>query len=123
MLLNTGQLSTEEVAVRLKVVDDQQATNLTVAQKPILFGGKLYFNEEQWLARMKQRQDGDGGSQSSKSGGNTQRQPRGLRKKQGRLSDSKDGVTSNDKDKCQNCGLFGHWAKDCHKPKAQMHLS
>lgn len=53
-LLDTAELSIEEVVGRLKAADDQDVTSLpAVAEDPVLSGGKLLLTEEQWLARMK----------------------------------------------------------------------
>jgi hypothetical protein len=92
--------------------------------QPLLSDGKLYFTEEQWLARMKQRRDGEGSSKPPKSNGNGRCRSRGARKKQTRALDTKDGGNDDNNGKCLNWGCFGHWAKDCCKPKkAQAHLN
>ncbi|RLN23644.1 hypothetical protein C2845_PM07G28310 [Panicum miliaceum] len=122
-LLDTADLTIEEVTGRLKAVDDRDDTPPQSAlDQPLLSGGKLYFTEEQWLAWMKQRRDGKGSSKPPKSSGGGRSRSRGARKRT-RAPDTKDGG-DDDKDRCLNCGRFGHWAKDCHKPKkAQAHLT
>jgi hypothetical protein len=68
----------------------------------LLSDGKLYFTEEQWLARMKQRRDGEGSSKPPKSNGNGRCRSRGARKKQTRALDTKDGGNDDNNGKCLN---------------------
>jgi hypothetical protein len=125
-LLDTADLSIEEVAGRLKPVDDCEARAAlpAVAEDPILSDGKLYFTEEQWLAQEKVKPKGDGGPKTSKAASNARRRPRGPHKKQGKEVEARDGGNNDDRNMCHNCGRYGHWAKDCRKPKkAQAHLT
>jgi hypothetical protein len=80
-LLDTADLSIEEVG-RLKTVDDREARAVLpiVVEDPILSDEKLYFTEEQWLAREKAKPKGDNGPKTSKAAGNTRQCPRGPRK-------------------------------------------
>jgi hypothetical protein len=48
MLLDFSELSIEEVTGRLKAVDNREQLP---PSEPITIGGKLLFNEEEWLAR------------------------------------------------------------------------
>jgi hypothetical protein len=53
-LLDTAKLTIEEVTEWLKAVDDRDdMPPQSAPNQPLLSGGKLYFTEEQWLARMK----------------------------------------------------------------------
>lgn len=127
-LLDTADLSIEEVTGRLKAIDEEEGAPPSSSDQPLLSSGKLYFTEEQWLAGMKQRQAGEGGSKAPKSGNGGRRRGRGTRKKQERvpaaMGEAKDVGHGELWDKCHNCGRYGHWAKDCRKPKrAQANLT
>jgi transposase InsO family protein len=119
-LLDTATLSVEEVTGRLKTVDERSDATLALEQ-PLLFGGKLYFTEEQWLTRMKEKGSGETSNRPPQQGGggsNRQRQRR-PRKKNNRQLDGRD-----DRDRCRNYGKLGHWAKDCRQPRrAQANLA
>ncbi len=71
-------------------------------------GGKLYLIEEQWAARAKERQSGEG-SLGKKAGNNRRR--RGGRKKSKAAADGERGARDTHdqgRDKCKNCGCLGH---------------
>lgn len=121
-LLDTADLSIEEVTGRLKAVDDDDEPS--APDQPILSAGKLYFTEEQWLAQSKQRQDGEGCSKPPKPGSVARiALVVGAKSSNARLQ-QKDGGLDDKKHRCRNCGHIGHWAKDYRKPKkAQPHLT
>jgi hypothetical protein len=48
-----------------------------------MVGGKLLLTEEQWNARMKEKQSGEGSSKQGSNKGEQRSQPRGQRKKKG----------------------------------------
>jgi hypothetical protein len=78
-LLDISTMSIEEITVRLRAVegrgdDDDEAP---------MVGGKLLLTEEQWKARMKEKQSGEGSSKQGSSKGEQRSQPRGQRKKKG----------------------------------------
>ncbi|XP_073360151.1 uncharacterized protein [Aegilops tauschii subsp. strangulata] len=94
-------------------------------------GGNLLFTEEQWLARYKQREQGKG---SSRGGGHGGGRGGGRGRGRGRGGKGKDnapgdgapgggrgssGGGSRFKGNCHNCGIQGHMARDCTKPKQQ----
>lgn len=111
-LLDTMDLSIEAVTGWLKAVDDRYEP--PESEQPLLSGGKLYFFEEQWLSRMKQRRVG--GSSRPPKLNNGRRRPRGVRKKMSSTPVAKEGAKDDDRDRCRSCGLLGHWAKDYHRP-------
>jgi hypothetical protein len=120
-LLDTDKLTIKEVTRRLKVVDERPAATSSSAEQPQA-GGKLYLTEEQWEARWKECNSGEG---SFAGGGRTshnghRRPPRKQRKPGGSggnrapcCDSSRDQRQSN---RCLNCGRYDHWAKDCRKP-------
>jgi hypothetical protein len=112
-LLDTATLLVEEVTGRLKAVDEHGDAAFAPGQ-PLLSSSKLYFNEEQWLAQMKERVGGETSNkppQQGSGGGGRQRQ-RGPCQKNNRQPDGGD-----DLDPCCNCGRLGHWTKDCCQPR------
>ena len=60
-LLDTDTLTIEEVTGRLKMVDERPAATSSSVEQPQA-GGKLYLTEEQWEARWKERNSGEGSS-------------------------------------------------------------
>jgi hypothetical protein len=110
-LLDTTSMSIEEITGRLRAVegrgDDEDA------DPPTAVGGKLLLTEEQWQARMKEKQaSGEGSSKSGSSKGWSKNRPCGSRKK-------KNSSGKDDHDTCLNCEKKGHWAKDCHSPRKE----
>ena len=100
-LLDTATLLVEEVTGRLKAVNERRET-AAAPEQPLLSGGKLYFTEEQWLARMKEKQGGESSSKPPCSNGGSQQRPRAAKKKQNRTPDAKEG--EDDRNRCNNCG-------------------
>lgn len=133
-LLDTAELSIAEVAGRLKAVDDRAAAAPpSSADQPLQASGKLYLTEEQWQARMQERQSGDSTSSGGRNNGRGARRPPRGQKKRGGPVKNKGGACDSTRDvpldssrdnRCKNCGFYGHWAKDCRKPRReQAHLA
>ena len=109
-LLDTSDMSLEEVTGRLKAAEDRLES-----PEPLREQGKLLLTEEQWQQKMKERQDG---SSSRPARGSAQRRRRPPHKNGG--EGGSDHATARDSprnDTCRNCGRRGHWAKDCWQPK------
>jgi hypothetical protein len=109
-LLDTSDMSLEEVTGRLKAAEDRLES-----PEPAREQGKLLLTEEQWLERMKGRQ---GGSSSRPARGSGQRRRRPQRKKVGEGNDDRAAARDGPRDDtCRNYGRRGHWAKDCRQPR------
>jgi hypothetical protein len=105
-LLDTSEMSLEEVTGRLKAADDRLES-----PEPPREQGKLLLTEEQWLERMKGRQGGS----SSRPRAQRRRPPR---KKGGEGNDDRAAASNGPRDDtCHSCGRHGHWAKDCWQPR------
>jgi hypothetical protein len=118
-LIDISTLSVEEVTVRLKIVEEDNAAGNCDE-------GKFYLMEEQWLEKYKQKeQEGswhNGGFSCLSKG-------RGGKSKSSTTSDSggdRSGPPgTRSKDNCRSCGKIGHWARECCcRPKCeeQSHL-
>jgi hypothetical protein len=107
-VLDTTNMSIEEIIGRLRAVEGRGDEE--EADPPTSAGGKLLLTEEQWLARMKDKQPGEGSSISDAGKSGAKNRPRNQKKKKF-SSGSKD-----DRNTCHNCGKKGHWAKDCRAP-------
>ena len=109
-LLDTTDMSLEEVTGRLKAAEDRLES-----PEPLREQGKLLLTEEQWQQKMKERQ---GGSSSRPARGKAQQRRRPPRKKSGEGGSDRAAARDCQRDDtCRNCGRRGHWAKDCWKPK------
>jgi hypothetical protein len=93
MLLDLDILTVEEVTGHLRNVDQQKKRTASDKQGSLL--------TEEWHAHMRNRNNSDAGSSSSRKSGKKQAEKK---------KDSIDGPTPG---KCPNCGKKGHWAKDC----------
>jgi hypothetical protein len=97
--LDLDNLSVEEVTGHLENVEQRKKTTTSDKQ------GRHLLTEEEWCARMCNRNNSD---TSGSSGGKSN-------KKQAEKKESIDGPAP---DKCLNCGKKAHWAKDFwSKPK------
>nr|CAE04657.2 OSJNBa0061G20.13 [Oryza sativa Japonica Group] len=116
-LLDVKTMALEELVGWLSIVDsysdDEEGSD----------GGKLYLTEEQWQARVKQReQEGSGNSGNKGRGAPGAQNHRG---KPGGSPKGKEAATgaNSSRDisqvKCFNCDEFGHYARQCRKPRRQ----
>jgi hypothetical protein len=112
-VLDTANMSIEEITSRLRAVKGQGDEE---ADPPTGAGGKLLLIEEQWLARMKDKQPGEGSSKSGADGGKNR--PHNQKKKKKSASAGGDGG-SGGKYTCHNCSKKGHWAKECRAPRKE----
>jgi hypothetical protein len=111
-VLDTANMSIEEITSRLRAVKGQGDEE--EADPPTGAGGKLLLIEEQWLARMKDKQPGEGSSKSGADGGKNRPHNQKKKKKKNASAGGDDG--SGGKYTCHNCSKKGHWAKECRAP-------
>ena len=126
-LLDLSTMSIEEAIGRLKVVDIDEPQPSS--------GPKLLLTREQWAAGQGDKKKGE----PSSAAASRKRGKRGKSRKgaqagaQGRANGgARGGVQGAAAEKpkpaqddcCRNCGLAGHWAKDCRQPRrAQAHVA
>lgn len=123
-LLNQKTLSIEELTGWLKSVEEQYDNDDTSGS-----GGHLLLTQEEWLAHIKRREQSEAsfGSERKSSGNGSNDRHCG---KQGNWwhssgsHDVKDGNCSGggrnkSKFKYFNCGILGHYAKECRKPRRE----
>jgi hypothetical protein len=119
-LLDVNELSVEEVVSRLRTIEQRKKKPAsTGASSNVDKQGRLLLTEEEWMARLKLRESGDG-SGSGKRG--KMRRGRGGGSGGGCDGKAQDGSgkpQERNPDKCTNCGIKGHYAKDCRKPKRE----
>lgn len=115
-LLDVEELSLEEVTGRRRNAEDKLTAKRLTTET-----GKLMLTEDQWAARLKEKQAGEA---SSGKKGNGNRRRRGGRKRSD--TGGRDGDRGNQNacytqdgghNRCRNYGRAGHWAKDCRQPR------
>ncbi|XP_066373369.1 uncharacterized protein [Miscanthus floridulus] len=123
-LLDLKTLTIEELVGRLKMAEDRLGIR-DVTEKV----GNLLLSEEEWVDKYRHRLMPESAS-SSGGAGKKSWKPKtgggGGRGERGDRGDKKEPVvkltsmgTPRRKGRCRNCGLYGHWAEDCKKPKKE----
>ncbi|WVZ88079.1 hypothetical protein U9M48_034632 [Paspalum notatum var. saurae] len=132
-LLDVNKLCVEELTGRLRAIEQRKKkAPATPTPDGAVYDkqGRLLLAAEDWLARLKLKDAGEGSSSSGNSGGTSGDKKRG-KPRRGRGGSSKSGDARDDENKvaanrCLNCGKKGHWAKDCcskSKKATQAHVA
>ncbi|XP_073360580.1 uncharacterized protein [Aegilops tauschii subsp. strangulata] len=123
-LVDLHTLTIEDLTGRLKAAEERYDHGGSAHAD-----GSLMLTEEQWLARYKQREQGedssrDGGRGGGRAGGRDR--GRGRKGKDGAPRDGASGDGQGPwsggyrfKGSCHNCGIQGHMARDYTKPKLE----
>jgi hypothetical protein len=118
MLCNLKDLTVEELIGRLRAAEerfDDKTEHVTDKM------GRLLLAEEDWIEKNKHRfhpgnkAGGSGGGVGSKKGKSAARPDGGA---SGEVKLTSEG-TPRRKGRCRNCGIYGHWAEDCKRPKKE----
>jgi hypothetical protein len=119
MFCDVKTLSVEDLVGRLQAAEDRFEDKLEqVTDK----AGRLLLAEEEWLEKHKQRFQSNS-HKNSNSGGTNQWKAKVSNKSEGASSSTPHKVkltsqgTPRRKGRCRNCGIYGHWAEDCKRPK------
>ena len=96
----------DELTGRLRVVKDR----LEEDNNDGGLGSRLLLTEEEWYARLKDKEQG-----SSSSGGNS---GRGRGRGGGRNNSWRDKAPKHN-GKFHNCCVWGHFARECYKPRQE----
>jgi len=119
MFCDLKKLTLEELIGRLRAAEerfDEKVEQITDK------AGRLLLAEEEWLEKHKHRfQAGpkeSGGSSSGGSQGKNKAVARSDGGDSGTVKLTSEG-TPRRKGRCRNCGIYGHWAEDCKRPKKE----
>ncbi|XP_040254011.1 uncharacterized protein [Aegilops tauschii subsp. strangulata] len=112
-LVDTKQLSLEELCGRLLVVEEREREETPAP------GAQLLYTIDQWRAHEKQLDQGGASSGSGAGHGRGNGKPKNLHGGSGRGQGGGRGnggpATPKQKGNCRYCGIPGHWAKECRK--------
>jgi hypothetical protein len=114
-------LTVEEVVGRLRAAKDRMEDSAAKVDQITDKAGRLLLAEEDWIAKHKHRFQ----SGSSKEGGGGGGQSKGKPRSDAGGSSGSAGIkltsegTPRRKGRCRNCGIYGHWAQDCKRPKRE----
>jgi transposase InsO family protein len=117
MFCDMKTLSVEELVGRLRVAQDRFVHKIDqITDK----AGRLLLTEEDWLEKHKNRSQSAHNHAGSSQGKGKQphRHDGGAAKAPGATKLTSEG-TPRRKGRCRNCGIYGHWAEDCKRPKKQ----
>jgi hypothetical protein len=117
MFCDLKTLTVEDLVGRLRAAEDRFEDKLEqVTDKT----GRLLLAEEDWLEKHKHRfqsySQKDGGSGSQWKGKGPHRSDGGSSSNSNKPKLTSKG-TPRRKGRCRNCGIYGHWAQDCKRPK------
>ena len=115
-LLDIKTMALEVLVGRLSMIDSYSD------DEEVSSGGKLYLTEEQWEARVKQREQegsGSGGKGRGGTGGQNRKTKAAGPSKGKEAATGGSGSRDISKVKCFNCDEFGHYSRQCRKPRRQ----
>jgi hypothetical protein len=118
MFCDLKKLSIEELVGQLHAAEERLDDKVDqIVDK----AGRLLLAEEDWLKKHKHRfhsgaKPGGSGSGSSSSNGKMAARSDGGASGQVKLTSE---GTPRRKGQCRNCGIYGHWAEDCKRPKKE----
>jgi hypothetical protein len=127
VMADLATLSLEDASRRLRAVQEVEAKDDELP--PVRVDGRLYLTMDQWDARWRERHEKErarGGDECDRKGGRS-----GGRKDDS--GDDDDGVSSihsgasghrhsSGKGRCFNCGVHGHFSRECPKLRKEQAL-
>jgi hypothetical protein len=120
MFCDTKTLTVEDLVGRLRAAEDRFENNLDhVTDK----AGRLLLTEEDWLEKHKHRFQTNTNKDSGSNASSQWKAKASHRSDGGSSSSSNKGKLTSQgtprKGRCRNCGIYGHWAQDCKRPKRE----
>ena len=112
--LGLGELTIEEVCGRLKAAEDRFAARAAKTATAVA-GAKLLLTAQDERAMQARRRETGEGSSGLRGGKGGRGRGRGRSNTRGRGGGAgeRSGSRKVAKDRCLNCGEFGHWSRDC----------